>query len=236
MSDIFEEVDESLRQDRISLLWKKYGIFVWIAAGLLIAAVAYNEYRQYQAGEAALERGASLDAALTDLEAGNYAEAEAALQAIVDANSKLSPMAAHYLAQAKYQGGGDADGAADVMLSIGEVDGEPFEKLALLKAAYFRADTLTLEELEATLGGLVAEESPVGAMARELVAAKVYANGDITRARVEFNRLKFDASAPQGVRNRADIALAAMPPAPEETTSEEPADTAAPVETEETSQ
>lgn len=238
MSDIFEEVDESIRQDRISKLWKQYGMFVWLAAGLLIAAVAYNEYRQTRVGEDALARGAALDAALVQLDDGKYVEASASLQALVDAKTTMSPLAAHYLAQAKYKGGGDIDGAAAVLVGIGDVDGEPYEKLALLKAAYLRADTLNLEELEAMLGGLIVDEGALGALSRELMAAKMYALGDVAGARTAFNRLKFEPAAPNGVRNRAEIALAAMPAAPEAetpTTPETSAETAAPVEIEETS-
>lgn len=241
MSDIFEEVDESIRQDRVSKLWKQYGIFVWLAAGLLIAAVAYNEYRQSRAGEEALMRGAALDTALVQLDEGQYVEAEASLKALVDAETAISPLAAHYLAEAKFEGGGDTEGAAGVLMGIGDVDGDPYEKLALLKAAYLRADTMNLDELEAMLGGLIGDEGGLGALSRELVAAKLFATGDVAGARTAFNRLKFEPAAPIGVRNRAEIALAAMPAAPEAEvpatldTSETPAETAAPVEIEETS-
>ena len=44
MSDIFEEVDESLRQDRMETLWKRYQWVVYGAAALLVAAVALNEF------------------------------------------------------------------------------------------------------------------------------------------------------------------------------------------------
>ena len=40
MADIFEEVEEGLRQDKAAQLWKKYGIFAYIAAGLLIGGVS----------------------------------------------------------------------------------------------------------------------------------------------------------------------------------------------------
>ena len=66
--------------------------------------------------------------------------------------SRLAPLAAHYLARTQLEGGGDAEAAAATLASIGGTEGGPYERLALLKAAYFRADTLTMPELEATLG------------------------------------------------------------------------------------
>ena len=75
----------------------------------------------------------------------------------------------------------------------------------------------------------------MGALSRELVAAKAYATGDVARARTEYNRLKFDAAAPAGVVQRAEIALAAIPVAAEEPAPAVPTETPA-VETPETGQ
>jgi DNA-binding SARP family transcriptional activator len=49
------------------------------------------------------------------------------------------------------------------------------------------------------LGDMKEEETALGALSRELIAAKAYAEGDAARARTAYNRLKFDAAAPQGV-------------------------------------
>ena len=39
MSDIFDEVDESLRQDKMEGLWTRYRPFIYGAAALLIGAL-----------------------------------------------------------------------------------------------------------------------------------------------------------------------------------------------------
>jgi hypothetical protein len=127
------------------------------------------------------------------------------------------------------------ENAIRTLAAIGGTEGGPYERLALLKAAYFRADTLTLPELEATLGTLATEDTAMGALSRELIAAKAYASGDIARARTEYNRLKFDAAAPAGVVQRAEIALAAIPVAADETAPAAPTETPA-EETPETGQ
>ena len=234
MSDIFEEVDESLRQDKIESLWTRYRPFVYGGAALLIGAVAANEFLIRPSVEAArASRALAFETAETQLKDGDYADAEAGFRAIVEGESSLSPLAANYLAQTLYEGNGDADGAVKALEAAGKADGTPFERIALLKAAYARADRVSLEELEASLAGLKEENSALGALARELIAAKAYASGDIARARTEFNRLKFDAAAPEGVVRRSEIALAAIPtpPAASETAPDETPDT-----TEETGQ
>ena len=199
MSDIFEEVDESIRQDRLEIWWKRYQFFVYGAVALVIGAVAVNEFVIMPRAEAArTARALELETALSELHNGSYAAAEAAFADLADGGSKLAPLAANYLAQVRFEGGGDADGAAEALAAIGAVEGSPFDRLALLKKAYFKADGQSMTELEATLGSLVDDEGPLGALARELVAAKAFATGDTARARTEFNRLRFDAAAPAG--------------------------------------
>ena len=219
MSDIFEEVDESLRQDKIESLWKRYRPFVYGGVVLIVGAVAVNEFVIHPAAEKArAARAMEFETAEKQLEDGNYADAETSLRAIVDGDSALSPLAANYLAQTLYEGSGDAAGAEKLLEETGKADGTPFQRIALLKAAYAKADKVSIEELETLLGSLTEENSALGALARELIAAKAYADGDIARARTAFNRLKFDAAAPEGVVRRADIALAAIPTPPAEDT------------------
>lgn len=232
MSDIFSEVDEGIRQQKLETWWKRWRPFVYGAVAVLIGSVAVNEFiLKPQAETARSARALELETAVRALEDGRYEEAAATLKAIVDSGSKMAPLAAHYLAQTQLEGFGDAEAAAETLAAIGGTEGGPYERLALLKSAYFRADALTLPELEVTLGSLVTEDTAMGALAREMIAAKAYATGDIARARTEYNRLKFDAAAPEGVIQRAEIALAAIPLPPEaapETPTETPAPTDAP--------
>ncbi len=230
MTDIFQEVDQNVREEKLASLWQRWRPFVYGGVALLIGGVAVNEFiLKPQADAARAARALELENAVKALEDGRYEEAQAALKAIVDSESKLAPLAAHYLAQTQLEGGGDAAAAAETLAAIGGTEGGPYERLALLKAAYFRADTLTLSELETTLGTLPTEETAMGALARELLAAKAYAVGDIARARTEYNKLKFDAAAPEGVIQRAELALDAIP-VPEQAATETPAPAEAPTE------
>ena len=53
MSDIFGEVDESLRQDKLEGWWNRYQYFVYGAFGLVLLAVAVNEFVLIPRAEAA---------------------------------------------------------------------------------------------------------------------------------------------------------------------------------------
>ena len=233
MADIFEEVEEGLRQDRFSGVWKKYGVFAYIGAAILIGGVALNEYLNNQAVQTTAQNAARLEAALNEVETRNYEEAGSQLSSIIADDIAPSKIAAHYLAGVRLDGNGDVIAAADVLEGIVGEAADPTEKLALIKSAYLKADTLTRTELEATLAPLSQDDGPFGALAKELIAARALQDGDIEFARREFSFLRLAQNVPPGVVTRATQALEAMPsviePAPElapepEAATETPAD------------
>ena len=224
MADIFEEVEEGLRQDRLSGLWKKYGIFAYIGAALLIGGVALNEYLQIQAKQTVEREALRLEAALNEVEARNYEEAAAQLTAIIGDEIAPANIAAHYLAGVRLDGNGDTLAAADVLgNSVGDA-AEPTEKLALIKSAYLKADTATRSELESMLAPLANDDGPFGALSKELIAAKALQDGDIEFARREFSFLRLAQNVPPGVVTRATRALDALPPVSETQPEPAPAD------------
>jgi len=210
LSDVFEEVEESLRTDKSAELWNKYGWIAYLLAALIIAAVAANEYISYQAEKADEARVMRLETAESALSNGDYAGAEEILVELVEEDSKLTPLAAQLLARTRLEGGGDAAGAMTALQkAIGGDD--PYAQLAALKAAYLDVDNLTLAELEATLSGLKEDKGPIGSLALELIAAKAYSEGNFARARADYQFLLIAPNPAPGVVDRANVALTVIP-------------------------
>lgn len=211
MSDIFEEVEEAHRKDRVDAAWRRYGWIVWLAGAGVVLAVALNEYLGWQRSQAQATVAGELEAALDALDAADYEAAATRLEAIVAEDGTLAPLAAQYLAQARLSGQGNREDAIAALEAVASGSGDPLAQMALLKAAYLEADALSLADLEAQLAPLIGKDTPMAALARELVAAKAFADGDIERARREFNFLRFAPNAPPGLAQRAEIALSAIP-------------------------
>lgn len=229
MSDIFNEVDEGLRQDKMETWWSNNGRYVYAAIALIVGGVAVNEFAIKPMTEKGIaERAQMLETGMVALEEDRFDEAEANFSELAAGKSKLAPIAANMLAETRLEQG-NIDGAAQALAAAGAADGGPYARLALLKTAYAKADSLSLSELESVLGSLPSEEGPTGALARELLAAKAWDEGDNARARTEFNRLRLDPNAPEGLRQRAELAMAAIPKASadeaETETPTEPAET-----------
>lgn len=212
MADIFEEVEEGLRQDKAERLWKKYGIFAYLAAALVIGGVALNEYMQYQTANSIETDALAFEASADDLRDQNYQEAAAGFEPLVESDTRISPVAANYLAEARLEGNADLAAAVAALEAAANTE-TPIGKLSLMKAAYLKSNSLSRTELETYLGDLMDEESQFGALAMELVAAKAVAEGDIEYARTTFSELRFLANVPPGVEQRARAALDALPQA-----------------------
>lgn len=230
MADIFEEVEEGLRQDRAAKLWKRYGVFAYLAAALLIGGVALNEYLQARNAEEVEAGALRFETGLDELSEQDWASASATLEALTKEDREISPLAANYLAQARLEGGEDVAGAIAALEQAANTE-TPIGKASLLKAAYLKSATMSRAELETYLGALADDESGFGALATELLAAASAAESDYLKARQDFNYLAVShAFATSAVKDRARAALAAIPRAPAGA-QEAPADEAVSAET-----
>ena len=64
MSELFSEIDEDLRREKLKKLWEQYSVFIVAGAILIIAAVGgWRGYQYWQAKQAA-EAGSAFEAAV----------------------------------------------------------------------------------------------------------------------------------------------------------------------------
>lgn len=211
MADIFEEVEEGLRQDRAERLWKKYGVFAYIAAALLIGGVALNEFLQHRTSESIEASAQAFEDARGNLASQEFEAAAQGFAGLAGSDARIAPLAANFLAETRLRGNADTD-AAIAALEQSANNETPIGKLSLLKAAYLKSETATRAEIESYLGGLDDEDTQFGALALELLASMAVAEGDYDYAREQFAFLRLDSPyVPQGVRQRAVRALSVIP-------------------------
>lgn len=228
MSDIFEEVEESLSKDQWTERWEKYGIFVYITVALVVGYVAFLEWQKVSATAKNTDRIETYEAGVAALDDGNYQEAISLLRPLAEEGSPLSPMAAHQVAQALLFEA-DHETASQILQNVGDADGHALEQLAVLKAAYLVADNSTVAELEALMGDLIevgskARTSYIGSLGVELIAAKSFEEGDFARARELYRSLSVSIDATPSITQRAQLALLVIPDTDESVVPEQPAE------------
>jgi hypothetical protein len=207
VGDIFREVDEELRQERVEKLWKQYGKFVIAAAVLIVLGVAGWKFWQNQERDARIAEGAKFAEAAALLEAGKTAEAATAFAALAgETTSGYGILARLNEASIRVQAG-DAAGAIDIYDSVAGDGGVPgsIRKLATVLAGLqaLRVASIDLAAIESKLAPLTQAGEAYRYIALEILAVAAQKAGDIEKAKTQYKSIVEDPAAPTSVRSRA---------------------------------
>jgi hypothetical protein len=211
VTDIFEEVNEGLRQDTFSTWWKKYQFIVIGVIVVAIGSVGFWEFFKDQRGKEIERQAKVFDTAVTALNSADLPAAKTAFAQIGQDKGGFGALANLMLASVEKDLTNDPKLMEQHLRAAAERDNGLMKDMATLKLAYARADTAQLADLEAIVKPLVDKGGYYGALARELVAAKALAGGDVERARAEYQALSFEIEAPSNLKLRVSQALGALP-------------------------
>ena len=92
MSDIFREVDEDVRRERLQQLWERHSNLIIALALLVVLGVGGWRGYEYWESQKAAEAGTAFEAAVALSEADKHAEAQAAFAKVktADANGTVA--------------------------------------------------------------------------------------------------------------------------------------------------
>lgn len=208
MSDIFSEIDEDLRRDRLKAFWTRYQWAIVGVAAIVIATIGgWRGYGAWRASQAD-GFGDMYLAAVALADAGKHSEADEAL-------AKLSASApSGYAALAAMRRAGELQALGklnEAAAAFDKVASDPAQNASLrsvarLRAAYLRIDS-SPADVESQLAGLVNSDNPFRHAAREAIGLAAYKRSDLSGARKMFETLTSDPEAPAGLRNRANLLL-----------------------------
>jgi hypothetical protein len=206
VADIFQEVDEEVRRERLEKLWKRYGNLVIAACILVVVAVgAWRGYEWWQ-NKKAVESGAAFEAAVALAEAGKHQDAEAAFAKLAaDGSAGYRPLAR--LREADELAHTDKAAAVKAYdeIAADKSAGAVIDELAALRAGFLLVDTAPYSEIRARLEPLTGADKTFRHSARELLALSAWKSGDMTAARQWADMIITDPQTPQGTRTRAEM-------------------------------
>lgn len=219
MADIFNEIDEDLRRERLGKIWSRYGGYIIGLAVLIVLGVgAWRGYEWWQTREAAAS-GARFAAALKLSADGKHAEAQAAFAEIARDGTSGYRILARFRAAAElaYSDKAGAVAAYDALANENGVD--PLARdVARIRAGLLLVDTASLADVEARMKPLDTPDGAFRNSAREIIGLAQYRAGDYEAAVKTFETILADAELPPGMRQRAELmrtlAAAGAPPAP----------------------
>ncbi|MGH6873187.1 MAG: tetratricopeptide repeat protein [Rhizomicrobium sp.] len=208
MSDIFREVEEEVRKERLDKLWKQYGDYIVAVACLLVIAAAgvqlwrtYDQRNrlkasdQYATAEEMLQNG---QAGLAADQFGHLADS---------APSGYRSLARLQHADALLASGEKGD-ALNLYKQIAKENDPVLAPVAHVRWAWAIVDYSPLADVNEALGQTADQSSPWGPVAREVLAYWNFRNGKSAAALGLYQALSKDAKAPAPLRERAGFMAA----------------------------
>lgn len=210
MSDIFSEVDDEVRRERLQQLWDKYSIVIIAVAVLIVAGIGGWRGYEYWVAQKAAVAGAAFESAITLSEQGKHAEAQAAFAKVATEAPQGYAVLARFRAAAEFAQvkSEDAVKAYDALAADKSL-GSNWQDLAALRAGLLLVDSVPFADLRTRLEPLTEPTRVYRHSARELLALSAWRAGDATAARRYVNLIASDAETPPGARTRIE-ALSAL--------------------------
>ena len=209
MSDIFREVDEDVRRERLRKLWERYGGLVITACVLLVVAVGgWRAYEWWQAKKAA-EAGTAFQAAMVLSGEGKNKEAEEAFAKVAANGTATYRMLAKFREAAEVARRDPKAAVAiyDQLAADGSV-GRVLQDLAALRAGMILVDTASYSEVVQRLEPLTAPDRTFRHSARNALALAAWRAKDTTAVRKWSDMILADADTPSGTRGQIQMLLA----------------------------
>jgi len=206
VTDIFNEVDEEVRREKLKKLWERYGNYLVVLCVLIVAGVgAWRGYQWWQAKQAA-QAGAAFEQAVELAQSGKHQEAEAAFAKLA-ADGTAGYRVLARLREAAELAPTDRNAAVKAydQIAADTGAGQVIQDLAAVRAGYLLVDTAPYPELLARLEPLTAADRTFRHTAREILALSAWKAGNVTAARKWTDMIMADPQTPTGTRNRAEV-------------------------------
>jgi hypothetical protein len=200
VTDIFREVEEDVRRERMEKLWKAYGSYVMAALVLLFAGIAaWQVWERHEAQQ----RAKTSDAFIAAQRITNPQTAAASFADVARNAPKGYAELARLSEAAAMFASGQTGPAIDLYKQIANEDNGPVGSVARLRAAWAEADTASRTDLAAWVKPLDQPGSPWRQNAQEVLAYADYRAMDSKAALAKYAILATDPESPDGLRRRA---------------------------------
>ena len=207
MSDIFNEIDEELRNEQIRKLWDRYGVLVLAMAVAVVVVVAGWRGYEYWRLTQAREQGDAFAAASRLVQGGDAKAGEEAFRGLAATGSGGYPTLAALRAAGTQAETGDAAGAIKAFDAVAAKASTPplFADVARVRAAYLAVDVEDRAAVEGRAAPLALAGKPFRHSAREILALTAWKAGDIATTQKWIDSVTADPDTPRDLADRIAV-------------------------------
>jgi hypothetical protein len=209
--DLFDEVDEQLRSERYVSLFRRLAPWVTgVLAVVLLGYFGFWGFKAWQDRNLATAAGA-YQKGVDALSQGDVAGAQTSFQASEKAGAPgYKTLALMQQAALAIADGKSADAAKLYDQAAAAAPNQIFGDLARLRAAQALLDTAPFAQLQTRLTPLADAKRPFAPYAKEALAMAELLAGRTAAAKRDFTVLSLSFGAPEDMRQRAQLAIAAI--------------------------
>jgi hypothetical protein len=214
VTEIFSEIDDELRRERLRKIWERYSAAIVAGAVVVVLAVGAWQGYEWWSAKQADEAGSQFEQAAHLATEGKHAEAEAAFTKLA-ANAPAGYRTLARLRAAAEAAAHDPKAAVplyDAIAADGSVDAASRD-LARIRAASLLVDQASYADMLTRLEAATAPSATYHHTARELLALSAWRTNDIAAARKWLDMIATDDTTPPSLRQRAEAIQALLPPA-----------------------
>ena len=209
--NIFREVDEELRSDRMRALWRRFAPFVIGAAVGVVALVAINEGWSWYHSNNAAQSSDELYVAFDLIDGGDLAGAQTQLDKLIADGSGSYPVLAQFRKAGVLAKEGNVTEAVAAYDALANNQSNPrLRELALVLGGTLMVDAGTVADVESRVGSIAVEGSAMRNAAHEALGLAQYKAGDFAAAQASFEAVVNDPLTQSTVRNRMGYYLAQL--------------------------
>lgn len=207
MADIFNEIDEELRQEKLKKLWDRWGVLVLVAAVAVVVAVAGWRVWDHMRLQRAAAEGDAYVAATELAKSGDVKGAEEALLTLAGTSAGGYPVLAALRAAGARAQAGEIEPAIAAFDAVASDPKTPADMadIARIRAAYLAVDTADRPSVEARVAPLAAAGRPYRAAAREILALAAWKAGDVAAVTARISEIEADPETPRDLADRISV-------------------------------
>lgn len=213
MSDIFQEVEEDLRRERLKRVWDRYGIFVILGAVLVVVVTAGWRGLDAWNTSKARNNGDAFSAVLQATDANPGPTSAAELVDFAGGAPAGYAMLARFRAATDYARTGEAAEAVTLLTDLSRDSSIPalYRDLATVRLGQTLLDENDPTGAAQTVAALAEDSNNAFTnAAQEVMGLAAYAQSDRVAAERWFTTLSEGAGVPQDMAQRARLMLALL--------------------------
>ena len=207
MSNLFNEIDEDLRQDKLKTLWNKYRAAVFTFVIVIALGLTSSEFYQYWSTSKEKNSGLIFSEIIDNIIQGDIQLAQDNIDKLSNEGTKNYKSYALVLKSDLLLSQGNLIEVEKIYDEIIDTTNNSLLKnLAILKLSYIKVDNYSFDQMNQELGDLLGDKT-LGLFAHEILAMSAYKNEVYDKGIASLEIILSDERTTNNMFDRAQMML-----------------------------